>query len=123
MQLVKRVIEPGIVILELRGDLRMGADCQRLTKEAEELIRAGERRVVLDLAPLDLIDSAGVGAIVACFSFLKKAGGTLRVAGARGMVATVLRLTQIHRAIEFFPAVADAARDFPPGTASPATGG
>lgn len=117
MQLSKRVIEPGIVVLEVGGDMRMGVDCQRLTQTSEELVREGQRRVVLDLSALKLIDSAGVGAIVACFSHMKKAGGMLRVAGSRGMVDTVLRLTQVHRAIEFFPAAADAARDFPAGAA------
>ena len=40
-----------------------------------ELIRENESRVILDLSGVDLIDSAGIGTIVLCFSRLKKAGG------------------------------------------------
>lgn len=121
MDVAKKVLQDGIVVLELAGDMHMGADCQRLTKAVEELIRSGERRIIFDLSPLAVIDSAGVGTIVASFSFFRKAGGTLRLAGAKGMVETVLKLAQIHRAIGFFSTVAEAAENFPPTGQQPAT--
>lgn len=114
MNLSKEVIQQDVVVLRLEGVMRMGADCQRLTREAEQLIQDNERRIILDLSPLKLVDSAGVGAIVACFSLAKKAGGTLRLAGATGMVETVLKVAQIDRAIGLFPTVAQAASYLPP---------
>lgn len=120
MELAKNTAEQGIVVLELTGSMHMGADCQHLTQAADALIREGQRRVILDLSRLEVIDSAGVGTIVACFTLLRKAGGAMRVAGARGMVETVLKLTQVHRAIEFFPTVSEAAANFPPAGPSSA---
>lgn len=119
MELEKKVLQDGILVLQLSGDMHMGTDCQRLTQAADQLLQEPGQRVILDLTPLELIDSAGVGAIVACFSQVKKSGGTLRVAGAKGMVETVLKLTQIHRAIGFFPTVAEAAANFPAPGESP----
>jgi anti-sigma B factor antagonist len=113
VELSKKVLQDGIIVLQLAGDMHMGADCQRLTQAAQQVIQEPEKRVILDLSPLELIDSAGVGAVVSCFSLVRKSGGTLRVAGSKGMVDTVLKLTQIHRAIGFFPTVAEAAADFP----------
>lgn len=112
MDLSKNVLQDGIVVLQLAGDMRMGADCQHLTQAAERLVQDNSRRIIFDLSPLVLIDSAGVGTVVSCFSLVKKSGGTLRIAGAKGMVETVLKLAQIHRAIGFFPTVAEAATDF-----------
>lgn len=119
MDLTKKVLQDGIVVLELAGDMRMGVDCQRLTKAVEEVVQEKKQRIILDLSPLAVIDSAGVGSIVACFSLARKAGGTLYLAGAKGMVETVLKLAQIHRAIGFFPTVAAAAENFPPAGSSP----
>lgn len=120
MNMAKRVTEDGIVVLQLSGGMRMGPDCENLKEGAGELLQQNERRIILDLSPLRLIDSAGVGAIVACFSRVKKEGGTLLVAGATGMVETVLKLAQLQRAIAFFPTVAEAASNFPPADSSSA---
>jgi anti-sigma B factor antagonist len=119
VNLTKKKADAGVVVLELSGYIRMGPDCKQLTNQVDELIRENESRVILDLSGVDLIDSAGIGTIVLCFSRLKKAGGSLRIAGAKGMVDTVLHTTQVHRAISLFPAVADAAKDFPPASSPP----
>ncbi len=111
--MIRKEIEPGTIALAITGEVRTSNDRQRLTQATEEEIQKGVRRIILDLGGLQIIDSAGIGAIVLCFSHVKKAGGTLRLAGAKGMVETVLKLTQIHRAIDLFPSVEEAARNFP----------
>lgn len=112
MNLTKREIEPGLVVMELSGYIRMGPDCKQLTTHLDELLKAQEQRVIFDLTKVDLIDSAAIGTIVLCYSKLKKTGGALRIAGARGMVETVLHTTQVHRAIPMYPTVEAAAKDF-----------
>jgi anti-sigma B factor antagonist len=113
LELIRKEIEPGTVGLTITGEVRTSTDRQQLTQGVEEEIQKGVRRLILDLGNLQIVDSAGIGAIVLCFSRLKKAGGTLRLAGAKGMVETVLKLTQIHRAIDMFPSVEEAAKNFP----------
>lgn len=111
MEVIRKEIRPGVVALGIAGEVRTSNDRQRLTDSVEEELRAGVRKIILDLSGLQIVDSAGVGAIVLCFSHTKKAGGTLCLAGAKGMVETVLKLTQIHRAIDLFPTVEEAAKE------------
>lgn len=113
MELIRTEIQPEIVVLKIAGEVRTSSDRQQLTEGIDAEVEKGVRRLVIDLGGLQIVDSAGVGALVLCFSHVKKAGGTLRLAGAKGMVETVLRLTQIHRAIEMFPTVEEAAKNFP----------
>lgn len=113
MELIRTEIQPEIVVLKIAGEVRTSSDRQQLTEGIDAEVETGVRRLVIDLGGLQIVDSAGVGALVLCFSHVKKAGGTLRLAGAKGMVETVLRLTQIHRAIEMFPTVEEAAKNFP----------
>ncbi len=112
MEIKKRQIKPGIVVLEITGSIRMGNDCQRMEQEVEQLIRQNERRVIFDLSGVYQIDSSGVGKIVMCFSRLKRSGGNLRLAGVTGMVDGVLKLTQIHKIVEIFSTASDASENF-----------
>ncbi|HEX4003120.1 MAG TPA: STAS domain-containing protein [Candidatus Acidoferrales bacterium] len=113
MKFEKKTIEPGIVVLELTGRFVMGADCQKLDREVDDHAQRGEKSVILDLTAVDHVDSAAIGQIVKSYSKLKKSGGTMRLAGVKGMVDGVLKLTQVHKVIEIFPTAHDAAKDFP----------
>jgi anti-sigma B factor antagonist len=114
MKVAKKQIEPGIVVLEMSGRFVNGADCQQVDREVEDHAQRGEKSFIFDLSAVDHVDSAAVGQIVKSYSKLKKSGGTLRLAGAKGMVDGVLKLTQVHKVIEIFPTAHDAAKDFPP---------
>lgn len=98
----------GTIVLALEGGIVAGR-CTALEQQVAALIAAGERRVVLDLAGITMLDSAGVGTIVACLTKLKKAGGDLCIAGACGKAESVLKMTQVDKAIRFFPTVEAAA--------------
>jgi anti-sigma B factor antagonist len=60
------------------------------------LIEGGERRLVLDLAGLEFLDSSGLGAIV---SILKALGsrGALAVCGLHGAVLSLFQLTRMDK--------------------------
>jgi anti-anti-sigma factor len=113
MKYAKKQMEPGIVVLEMTGRFVMGSDCQQVGSEVDAHISRNEKSFIFDLTGVDHMDSAAVGQIVKCYSRLKKSGGTLRLAGAKGMVERVLKMTQVHRVIPVFPTAVDAAKDFP----------
>lgn len=61
-----------------------------------QLIEGGDRRLVLDLAGVDFLDSSGLGAIV---SILKALGaqGSMAVCGVRGGVLSLFKLTRMDK--------------------------
>jgi anti-sigma B factor antagonist len=75
--------------------------------EMDRLIAAGHERFVLDLAPVDFMDSSGLGALVAV---LKQLGDPARlpVCGARGPVAKLIRLTRLDKVLRLHDDVAGA---------------
>jgi len=113
MNLTKKEIQPGIWVLEMSGNVHMGADCKRVDQEVENHIENQQTRIIFDLGKVDHIDSAFVGQIVKSFSRLKKAGGTLRLAAMKGMVEGVLKMTQVDKVIAVFPTASAAAENFP----------
>ena len=55
--------------------------------------------VLVDLSPLRLIDSLGVGAIVSLFKTVRAYGGNLDVAGAHDQPLAVFRLVHLDRVL------------------------
>jgi anti-anti-sigma factor len=114
LQIAKREIRPGIVVLEMTGRIHMGPDCQQIEQEVEQLLGRSEKRLIFDLSKVWSVDSSGVGQIVKCFSKLKNSGGSLRLAGVQGMIEGVLKLTHLDQVIEIYPTAVEAAGNFLP---------
>jgi anti-anti-sigma factor len=114
LQITKREIKPGIVVLEIKGAIHMGPACHQITQEVEHLLGRNENRLIFDLTKASFLDSGGLGEIVRCFSKAKKSGGSLRLAGVQGMVATVIKITKVDKVIEMYPTAVDAAANFLP---------
>ena len=65
-----------------------------------DLIAKGRRRIVIDLAALEYISSAGLRVMHAAAKRLKPAGGKLVMGGATGLVAQVLDISGFAETIE-----------------------
>lgn len=109
LEIKKREIKPGIVVLELVGRITMGPDCWQVEQEVQKLINQNEKRIILDLSGISLVDSTGIGQIVKCLCKLKTSGGTLRLAGLKGMVQGVFKITRVDQVIGIYPTALEAA--------------
>ena len=116
MEFTKKQIQPGVVLLEMTGSIRIGPNCQQIEQAVEELIRRNETQVIFDLSGVTFIDSSGIGTLVRCLARLQKLGGPLSLTGVKGMVKGVLELTQIDRVLKIYPTASEALRDLPPVT-------
>jgi anti-anti-sigma factor len=113
MEFIKKQIQPGVVVLHMTGSIRIGPNCQQIELALDEIVQKGNIWVVYDLSGVTYIDSAGIGTVVWGLIKLKKLGGTLRLAGVKGMVGGVLKLTQIDRTFEIFATAEEAAQGLP----------
>jgi anti-sigma B factor antagonist len=69
-----------------------------------QLLNDGKTRIVLDLGAVSFMDSSSLGALV---SLLKMVGnrGDLIIAGAKGIVADLFKLTRMDRVFRMTPNV------------------
>jgi anti-sigma B factor antagonist len=112
VDITRKELSPGVVVLELRGALQMGVECKRLELAVDQLLNEKKTRVVLDLSSVSKVDSGGVGRIVNCLSRLRIAGGSLCLAGVTGMIGGVLKMTQVDRLVKIYPTALEASRSF-----------
>jgi anti-sigma B factor antagonist len=105
-------VEPDIAILELTGRITMGNDSQQIEWGLAELLKGNHKKVIFDLTEVTFLDSSGIGILMMCYAKLKKAGGALRIAGARGVVEETLDMTSVNKIVRFYPTAAEAAQGF-----------
>jgi anti-sigma B factor antagonist len=112
LQIRKESIAPDIVVLHLIGRIAMGRPCQEIEANIDELIQQKAPRVVLDFSEVQRMDSTGFGTLVLCAGKFRKAGGDLRVAGAKGIVDEIAHTSNIPRIIPFYASVEQAVASF-----------
>jgi anti-anti-sigma factor len=61
----------------------------------EAQVSQGRRDFILDLHRVTFMDSSGLGALVACFSSIRKQGGAMRLARVSGQVRELIDLTKL----------------------------
>jgi len=105
-------LDPDISVLELAGRICLGSSSQEVEWALRDLLKNNQRKIIFDLSGVTMVDSTGVGIVVMCHAKVKKAGGTLRIAGASGMVEETLRMTSVDKIVPFYSTVAGASENF-----------
>ncbi|GIF67566.1 hypothetical protein Ais01nite_56010 [Asanoa ishikariensis] len=89
---VSRVDRPDVVVLRLAGELDLST-APHLSERIDEVIGDGLTRLVIDLHEVTFCDSTGMSAFIRGHHLSSAAGGSLRLTGARGVVARVLKIS------------------------------
>lgn len=79
-------------------------------REAVAPVLKEHRCVVLDMAQLDFVDSAGVGALIACLRTAKENQGEFRLCNLSRPVRALFDLMRMHRVFDIHTDRAEALR-------------
>ena len=102
----------GRATIAARGSIDLHSS-DELRSRLTELVDAGERAVVVDLAAVDFCDSSGLNVLVRAYKHARAQNATLTVTGAYGRVENVLKTTGLDRFLVEGAAEEDAAEDAP----------
>lgn len=72
----------------------------------------GSRKVVINLGGVEYLDSAAIGCLMDLYRRATAAGATLKLAGVRQRVETMLTLTGANQFMEIHPDAATAVKSF-----------
>lgn len=86
----------GIVIVDLSGRLTMGESCAALREEIRDQNGQGFRKILLNLADVSYIDSAGLGELTAAFTSVKNRGGELKLLSLTKRVHDLMQITKLY---------------------------
>src|ERR1700740_3248577 len=85
-----------VPILDITGRIVLGEEIGDLRDAVRALVADGKKKIVLNLAGVDYIDSSGVGELVGSFTTVRNAGGELKLLNLTQKVHDVLNVTKLY---------------------------
>jgi len=90
----------GAAVVEVAGSVD-AVTAPRLSEALQAAVAGGEPRLVVDLAGVDYVSSAGIRAILSGVKAARSAGGNLAVAAAQPQVREVFELAGLTTIVGF----------------------
>jgi anti-sigma B factor antagonist len=85
-----------VTIVDINGRITLGDETGQLRDTVRKLLAAGKKKIILNLADVDYIDSSGVGELVSSFTAVRNAGGELKLLSLTKKVSDVLQVTKLY---------------------------
>ena len=100
------------VVIEFKGNVMGGPDAIELNSKLHELIEAGKKNVVVDLARVKFMNSSGLGMLIGGLTTMRNAGGDLRICNAADKIESLLIITKLITVFEHFRSLDEAVKSF-----------
>jgi anti-sigma B factor antagonist len=111
MQIEERAVG-DVVVLDLKGKITLGEGDELLKDKVNSLVNQGHKKIVLNLAAVPYIDSAGLGEVVRTYTTVSRQGGSLKLLNLTKRIEDLLSITKLLTVFETFDTEADAIKSF-----------
>ena len=111
MQIEERMVG-DVVLLDLKGKITLGEGDELLKDKVNSLVNQGHKKIVLNLADVPYIDSAGLGEVVRTYTTVSRQGGSLKLLNLTKRITDLLSITKLLTVFETFEAEDEAVRSF-----------
>jgi anti-sigma B factor antagonist len=111
MKIVERQVG-DVVILDLHGKILIGEGDDALRDAVIKLVEAGKKKILLNLADVPYVDSAGLGEIVRCYTTVSRKGGKLKLINLTKKIQDLLSITKLLTVFETYDSEADGVKSF-----------
>lgn len=101
-----------VSILDLDGEVRIGDSATALRGVIRELVAAGNKKILLNLAGVRYIDSSGIGELIANYTTVGRTGGQLKLLSLTDKVQDLLVITKLLTVFDVYETEADALSSF-----------
>ena len=111
MQISER--ETGsVTVLDLSGKITLGDGDTLLKDKLHSLLHQGKKKVLLNLADVNYVDSAGLGALVSAYTTVTREGGSLKLLNITRKLQDLLSITKLLTVFETFDSEDEALRSY-----------
>ena len=102
-----------VTIVTVSGDITLnkGGDAT-LKDKVQSVLQQGRKQILVDLAGVSYVDSAGLGELVQAYATTKNRGGTLKLVGVTKRLKDLLVVTKLLTVFDTFEDEASALASF-----------
>jgi anti-sigma B factor antagonist len=103
MALGAKVRQVGkVAILDLSGKVTLGENAGILRDEFKVLLAEGYKNILLNMAAVSYVDSAGLGELVGAYTTAANGGVKVKLLNLQSKMHDLLQITKLHTVFEIF---------------------
>ena len=95
-----------------KGKITLGEGDELLKDKVNSLVNQGHKKIILNLAGVPYIDSAGLGEVVRTYTTVSRQGGSLKLLNLTKRITDLLSITKLLTVFETFDSENEAVRSF-----------
>ena len=92
----------AVTIVDIISRLTQIDGSSALREKMCELVKAGSKRILINMADVTSIDSVGIGELVAGFTHVASVGGEMKLVNLDKRVQSILQVTKLSTAFETY---------------------
>jgi anti-sigma B factor antagonist len=90
----------GVTVIDFSGPITLSVTSSVIRNAVRDVLAAGQKKLLLNLSNVAYIDSYGIGEMVAAYSSVKNAGGTLKLLSLSPRVKGMLEITNLYNVFD-----------------------
>jgi anti-sigma B factor antagonist len=85
-----------VTVIDLDGRITLGEGSNLLRDLIREKLSHGRRKILLNMAAVNYVDSTGLGELVSAYRLIKSEGGELKLLSLNKKVTDLLQITKLY---------------------------
>jgi anti-sigma B factor antagonist len=102
----------GVTVVDCSGRITLGEGSVTLRETIAGLLAKNQKKILLNLADVNYIDSSGIGELVSAFTTVRKQGGDLKLLNLTKKVHDLLQITKLYTVFDVKDDEAAAVKSF-----------
>jgi len=86
----------GVTIIDLDGRITLGEGSLLLRNLIREKLDSGHKKIVMNMAGIEYMDSTGLGELVSSYRWVKRQDGELKLMNLNKKVSDLLQVTRLY---------------------------
>ena len=101
-----------VTILDMSGAVRIGEGSVALRDAIRGLADSGKKKIILNLAGVNYVDSTGIGELIANYTTISRQGGQLKLLNLTDRIQNLLVITKLLTVFDSYEDEAEALKSF-----------
>lgn len=101
-----------VTVVDCVGRITLGEGASTFRDTLRDLVTAGNKKLLLNMAEVSYIDSSGIGEMVSGYTSVSNQGGQVKLLNLTKRVKDLLQITKLYTVFEVFDDEAHAVRSF-----------
>jgi anti-sigma B factor antagonist len=102
----------NVTVVDISGRIVLGSESASLRSLVGQLLSSGHKKILLNLAEVNYIDSSGLGHLVSAFTTARKQSGELKLLRLTNKVYNLMQITKLYTVFDIRDDEAEAVQSF-----------